>query len=166
MLLTSLGKVISRNSEQLKLLRSESPEVRPHEPKRKHGIDRGLMLRRYRVDQAFGDRLDDFLKPVLDLRHVGFRPLVPCTPRTKQDVLRPSRALLDPEHVEHGHAPALIDKPLYAAHGKDMLLARQLLFVLRQRFFRLAPFTLRRQHREWLSRQRERRSHYGGCAAA
>jgi hypothetical protein len=71
----------------------------------------------------------------------------PCTSRAKQDVLRSSRTLLDPEHVEYGDALALIDKPFDAAHGKDVLLARQLMFVLRQRFFRLAPFALRRLFR-------------------
>jgi transposase len=46
-----------------------------------------------------------------------------------------------------GLATVPIDKPLCAAHGRDVLLARQLLFILRQCFFRLAPFTPRRQHR-------------------
>ncbi|MBU7443316.1 hypothetical protein [Paraburkholderia fungorum] len=61
--------------------------------------------------------------------HVHLGWLIPSAHRTENMVIGLRMAMLAPEHVEHCHVSALTDKWLFAAHGKNMLLDRQLVGI-------------------------------------
>lgn len=92
-----------------------------------------------RVHLAVKDRPHDRLEPILDMLHVHLGWPIPSAHRTENMVIGLRMAMLAPEHVEHCHLAALTDKGLYAAHGKNMLLDRQLVGILGLCLFWPAP---------------------------